>query len=73
MHAKDRFGMLLASGVAIHIGLQVIINIAVVTASFPPTGVVLPLISLGGTATLLIMGELGIAYNVSRQTKVIQE
>lgn len=73
MHAKDRFGMLIASGVAIHIGLQVIINIAVVTASFPPTGVVLPLISLGGTATLLIMGELGIAYNVSKQTKVVTE
>jgi len=63
---------MLASGVAIHIGLQVIINIAVVTASFPPTGVVLPLISLGGTATMLVMGELGIAYNVSRQTKVIK-
>ena len=70
INAKDRFGMLLAAGVAIHIGLQVIINIAVVTASFPPTGVVLPLISLGGTASLLIMGELGIAYNVSRQTEV---
>jgi len=73
MHAKDRFGLLLSAGVAIHIGLQVIINIAVVTASFPPTGVVLPLISLGGTATLLLMGELGIAYNVSKQTKVVKE
>lgn len=70
MHAKDKFGMYLASGVAIHIALQVIINIAVVTASFPPTGVVLPLISLGGTATILLMAELGIAYNISKQTKV---
>lgn len=70
MHAKDKFGMYLSSGVAIHIALQVIINIAVVTASFPPTGVVLPLISLGGTATILMMAELGIAYNISKQTKV---
>lgn len=69
--AKDRLGTMLACGVAVHMGLQVILNIAVVTASFPPTGVVLPLISLGGTATLLIMAELGIAYNVSRQSKVI--
>lgn len=68
--AKDRLGMLLAAGVALHMGLQVIINIAVVTASFPPTGVVLPLISLGGTATVLMMAELGIVYNVSRQAKV---
>lgn len=67
INASDRYGMLVAAGVAIHIALQVIINIAVVTASFPPTGVVLPLISLGGTATVLIMGELGLAYNVSRQ------
>jgi len=70
MHSKDKFGMLLSGGVSIHLALQVIINIAVVTASFPPTGVVLPLISLGGTATILMMGELGIAYNVSKQTKV---
>lgn len=70
IHAKDKFGMLLAGGVAMHLAFQVIINIAVVTASFPPTGVVLPLISLGGTATILMMAELGIAYNVSKQTRV---
>ena len=73
MLAKDRMGTLLAAGVAVHLGLQVILNIAVVTASFPPTGVVLPLISLGGTATALIMAELGIAYNVSRQSRVISK
>ena len=73
MLAKDRMGTLLAAGVAVHLGLQVILNIAVVTASFPPTGVVPPLISLGGTATALIMAELGIAYNVSRQSKVISK
>ena len=69
IHAKDDFGTLLAAGVTLHVALQVIINIAVVTASFPPTGVVLPLMSLGGTATLLFLGELGILYNVSRQTR----
>jgi len=70
MHSCDKFGMLLACGVAIHMALQVILNIAVVTASFPPTGVVLPLISLGGTSTVLVMSELGIAYNISKQAKV---
>lgn len=70
MHASDKFGMLIAAGVALHMALQVILNIAVVTASFPPTGVVLPLISLGGTSTILVMGELGIVYNISKQTKV---
>lgn len=70
MHAEDKFGMLFASGVACHVALQVILNIAVVTAWFPPTGVVLPLISLGGTSSILFMGELGIVYNISKQTKV---
>ena len=68
VNAKDLFGTLLAGGITLHIALQVILNIAVVTASFPPTGVVLPLISLGGTATVLFMGELGILFNISKQS-----
>jgi len=70
MHSNDKFGMLFACGTAIHLALQVLINIAVVTAWFPPTGVVLPLISLGGTSTLLVMAELGISFNISKQSKV---
>ena len=68
VNAKDLFGTLLAGGITLHIGLQVILNIAVVSASFPPTGVVLPLISLGGTATVLFMAELGMLFNISRQS-----
>ena len=68
VNAKDLFGTLLAGGITLHIALQVILNIAVVSASFPPTGVVLPLISLGGTATVLFMAELGMLYNISKQS-----
>ena len=68
VNAKDLFGTLLAGGITLHIALQVILNIAVVSASFPPTGVVLPLISLGGTATVLFMAELGMLFNISRQS-----
>ena len=68
VNAKDMFGTLMAAGITIHLGLQVILNVAVVSASFPPTGVVLPLISLGGTATVLFMMELGILYNISKQS-----
>jgi len=68
INSKDLFGTLLAGGITLHIALQVILNVAVVTASFPPTGVVLPLISLGGTATVLFMAELGMLYNISRQS-----
>lgn len=68
LRSRDYFGMLLASGVGIHLALQVILNIAVVTASFPPTGVVLPFVSLGGNATLLFFGEVGIVLNISKTT-----
>ncbi len=68
--AKDRLGMLLASGVAMHIAIQVILNVAIVTATFFPTGVVLPLVSMGGNAVMLFLAELGIVLNVSRQSDV---
>ena len=73
IRAKDRFGMLLAGGVAMHLGLQVVLNVAVVTASAPPTGVVLPLVSAGGNALILYMAELGIVYNISKQARFTEE
>ena len=63
----DYYGMLLASGVTILLGTQVILNIAVVSASFFPTGVVLPFITLGGNATLIFLSLMGILFNISKQ------
>ncbi|MEG0156090.1 MAG: putative lipid II flippase FtsW [Anaerovoracaceae bacterium] len=65
--APDRFGMLLASGITMMIGIQLLLNVAVVTSSMPPTGVTLPFISYGGNATWLFMGSMGILLNISRQ------
>lgn len=70
MLAKDRFGMLLASGVTAMIGIQVIFNVAVVTATMPPTGVTLPFISYGGNAMWMFMASTGILLNISRQQVV---
>ena len=68
MNAPDLFGMLLAGGVTIMIGLQVIMNIAVVTSSMPATGIALPFISYGGNALWICMSSIGILLNVSRQS-----
>lgn len=68
INAKDMFGCLLASGITIMIALQVVMNVAVVTSSMPPTGVTLPFISYGGNATLLFMGSMGILLNISRHS-----
>ena len=67
--AKDRFGALLASGITTIIAVQVLINIAVVSASIPPTGVPLPFISAGSTSLVVFMSAIGILLNISKQSK----
>ncbi len=69
LNAPDRFGMLLSGGVTIMIGLQVVLNLAVVTSSMPPTGISLPFISYGGNALWIFMASAGMVLNVSRQSK----
>lgn len=66
LHARDQFGMLLASGIVIMVAIQVILNVAVVTSSMPPTGITLPLISYGGNALWMFMFSIGILVNISR-------
>lgn len=68
-HAKDRFGGLLAAGIGSIIASQTLINIAVVSASMPPTGVPLPFISHGGTSLVVFMASIGILLNISKQSK----
>lgn len=67
VHARDRFGALLAVGVTTQIGLQVFLNIAVVTGLIPATGISLPFFSYGGTALMIQLFEVGIVLSVSRQ------
>ncbi len=69
LNAPDRFGALLAGGIAFIIGIQALLNIAVVTGSIPPTGLPLPFISSGGTSVMMFMAGIGICLNVARQSK----
>ena len=55
MNAPDMFGTLVASGITALIGIQVIINIAVVTSSMPVTGMSLPFFSYGGSALVILL------------------
>lgn len=66
INAKDIFGSFLCIGIMIHIALQVILNIAVVTNSIPNTGITLPFVSYGGTSIAILMAEMGLAMSVSR-------
>ena len=65
MNAKDRFGALVGVGIMSQIGIQVVLNILVVTSVIPSTGVILPFISFGGTAVIIMLFEIGIFLNIS--------
>lgn len=66
LRAKDNFGKLLAFGLTMSIGLQAFINIGVSFGIMPPTGLVLPFISYGGTSLLLTFINVGILLNISK-------
>ena len=69
-NAPDLFGSLIVTGIFIHIALQVILNIAVVTNSMPNTGVTLPFVSYGGTSIMFLIAEMGVALSVSKSAHV---
>lgn len=68
--ARDKFGMLIAFGITFQIGLQALMNIAVVSNSMPNTGISLPFFSYGGTALLMQLGEMGVLLNISRKAEL---
>lgn len=73
IRCRDKFGSLLAAGCITHIGMQVLLNIAVVTKTIPNTGISLPLFSYGGTALLMTLGELGVVLSVSKKSTMTKE
>ncbi|MBE6654352.1 MAG: putative lipid II flippase FtsW [Ruminococcaceae bacterium] len=64
--APDTFSSLLVTGLVAKVGIQALLNIAVVTATIPTTGIALPFFSYGGTALIMQLAEMGIVLSVSR-------
>ena len=67
MKAEDTYGSLIAIGLTAMIGLETIINIAVVTNTIPVTGMPLPFFSYGGSAMLANLIAVGILLSISRK------
>ena len=71
--APDKFGSMLAVGLTAQIGIQAIVNIAVVTNTIPNTGISLPFFSYGGTALMMQLFQMGIVLNISRHSAIIKQ
>lgn len=69
LRAKDRFGALLAMGIVFQVGIQVALNIAVVSDFIPNTGISLPFFSYGGTSLIILLCEMGIVLSISRSAR----
>jgi cell division protein FtsW len=69
-NAEDKFPKLLSAGVATWLGIQTIINIGAMVRIMPITGVPLPLVSYGGSATVFLLWGLGLVLNASRNVKL---
>ena len=70
VRCPDRFGSLVAAGLTTQVGLQTLLNIAVVTNTLPNTGISLPFFSYGGTSLVMLMGEMGIILAISRMASI---
>ena len=62
--AKDRAGMYVVMGVTAILGFHVLVNASMVIGYMPVTGIPLPLMSYGGSATAFVYMALGLVMNV---------
>jgi cell division protein FtsW len=67
LHAKDRFGLLTATGVVSLLALQAAVNIGVTTSLLPNKGLPLPFISYGGSNLVACLFGVGLLLNIYRQ------
>ncbi len=69
-NAPDLYGAMLVVGVIGHIAIQAILNIAVVTATIPNTGISLPFISYGGSSVMFLLIEIGLVLSVAKRIQL---
>ncbi len=70
MKARDKFGCLIAVGLTVQVGLQALLNVAVVTNTIPNTGISLPFFSYGGSSLLMLLAQMGVLLSISRDANI---
>ena len=68
VRAPDKFTMLTAFGITTQVGLQALLNMMVASDIIMNTGVSLPFFSYGGTSTVILLGEMGVLLEISRNS-----
>lgn len=70
LNAQNKFGAMLSIGITAQVGLQALLNIAVVSNTVPNTGISLPFFSQGGTSLVILLAQIGVMLSVSRFSSV---
>ena len=70
---KDRYAKYILTGIFVMFSSQILGNIAVVLNIVPSTGIPLPLLSYGGSTTIVTMAALGIVYNIIKSLYIEKE
>lgn len=70
--APSLFSGLLVAGIVCQIGIQTLLNIAVVSNTLPSTGISLPFLSYGGTSLWILLIQAGVVLSVSKHSIIEQ-
>lgn len=68
--SRDMFGRLIVMGIVLTVGLQAVINLAVVTVLVPTKGIALPLMSAGGTGWIMTAFALGLVAGLDTSNQI---
>ena len=66
-HAKDSFGVHVAIGLTLLIGIQAFMNMGVTVGLLPTKGLTLPFVSMGGSSLVVLMLSIGVLLNISEK------
>lgn len=66
----DPFASVTVAGIVSHVGIQAFLNMMVVTALIPNTGITLPFFSYGGSSLVILMVEMGVLMSISRYSRI---
>jgi cell division protein FtsW len=64
--ARDRFSMLVATGITVWLVVQAFMNVGAVIGLMPITGIPLPFVSFGGSSLVVNLAATGVLLNIAR-------